>query len=144
MLAILAMSSVCVFAQKGEKSAGLNLNFGTTAKNVGLGAKFQYGITDAIRIEPSLSYYFGGSGMLDITANAHYVFNIVPKCVGMKRWILVTRGMTSLWTTSKRSMRQMYVSNSTSARELNTTSRAALRWGWSCDTRSSLAVIHNS
>ena len=79
MLAILATSSVCVFAQKGDKSAGVNLNFGTTAKNVGLGAKFQYGITDAIRIEPSLTYYFGGSGMLDITANAHYVFNIVPK-----------------------------------------------------------------
>lgn len=74
MLAILATSSVCVFAQKGDKSAGINLNFGTTAKNVGLGAKFQYGITDAIRIEPSLTYYFGGSGMLDITANAHYVF----------------------------------------------------------------------
>lgn len=79
IIAILAMSGVCAFAQKGEKSAGINLNFGTTAKNVGLGAKFQYGITDAIRIEPSLTYYFGGSGMLDITANAHYVFNIVPK-----------------------------------------------------------------
>lgn len=79
MLAILVTSSVCAFAQKGEKSAGINLNFGTTAKNVGLGAKFQYGITDAIRIEPSLTYYFGGSGMIDITANAHYVFNIVPK-----------------------------------------------------------------
>lgn len=79
MLAILATSSVCVFAQKGDMSAGINLNFGTTAKNVGLGAKFQYGITDAIRIEPSLTYYFGGSGMLDITANAHYVFNVASK-----------------------------------------------------------------
>lgn len=79
MVAILATSSMCAFAQKGEKSAGINLNFGTTAKNVGLGAKFQYGITNDIRIEPSLTYYFGGSGMLDITANAHYVFNIVPK-----------------------------------------------------------------
>lgn len=74
-----AFISVGAFAQKGEKAAGINLNFGTTAKNVGLGAKFQYGITDAIRIEPSLTYYFGGSGMLDITANAHYVFNVAPK-----------------------------------------------------------------
>lgn len=67
------------FAQKGEKAVGINLNYGTTAESVGLGAKFQYGITDKIRIEPSLTYYFGDTGMLDITANAHYLFDIAPK-----------------------------------------------------------------
>ena len=79
MVAILAMGSVCVFAQKGEKAAGINLNFGTTASNVGLGVKYQHGITDAIRIEPSVTYYFGGDGMLDITVNGHYLFNVAPK-----------------------------------------------------------------
>lgn len=68
-----------MFAQKGEKSVGVNINYGTTAKSVGLGAKFQYGITDKIRIEPSLTYYFGGTGMLDITGNVHYLFDINPK-----------------------------------------------------------------
>lgn len=75
----IALISVGAFAQKGEKAAGINLNFGTTASSVGLGAKFQYGITDAIRIEPSLTYYFGGSGMFDLSANAHYLFNVAPK-----------------------------------------------------------------
>lgn len=79
MVAILMASSVCTFAQKGEKAAGINLNFGTTANSVGLGAKFQYGLTDKIRIEPSLTYYFGGNGMFDVTANAHYLFNVTPK-----------------------------------------------------------------
>ena len=74
-----ALISVGAFAQKGEKAVGVNLNFGTTASSVGLEAKFQYGITDAIRIEPSLTYYFGNTGMLDVAVNAHYLFNIVPK-----------------------------------------------------------------
>ena len=30
-----------MFAQKGEKSVGVNINYGTTAKSVGFGAKFQ-------------------------------------------------------------------------------------------------------
>lgn len=75
----LLLIGICAFAQKGEKAAGLNLNFGTTASNVGLGAKFQYGITDAIRIEPSLTYYFGGTGMFDITGNVHYLFDVATK-----------------------------------------------------------------
>ena len=76
---LLAMGGMGAFAQKGEKAVGINLNYGTTASNVGLGAKYQHGITDAIRIEPSLTYYFGGSGMLDITVNGHYLFNVAPK-----------------------------------------------------------------
>ena len=79
MLCVALLGMGNAFAQKGEKAAGINLNFGTTASSVGLGAKFQYGITDAIRIEPSLTYYFGGSGMFDISANAHYLFNVAPK-----------------------------------------------------------------
>ena len=70
-----ALISVGAFAQKGEKAVGVNLNFGTTASSVGLGAKFQYGITDAIRIEPSLTYYFGNTGMLDVAVNAHYLIS---------------------------------------------------------------------
>lgn len=76
---MLAVSCLGTFAQKGEKAVGINLNYGTTAGSVGLGAKFQYGITDNIRIEPSLTYYFGDTGMLDITANVHYLFDIAPK-----------------------------------------------------------------
>ncbi len=78
MIAILAMGSVCAFAQKGEQAIGVSLNFGTTASNAGLGVKYQHGLTDAIRIEPSMTYYFGERGMFDITINGHYLFDVAP------------------------------------------------------------------
>mgnify|MGYP000263060874 CR=1 FL=1 len=74
-----ALVGLCAFAQKGDKAVGINVNYGTNARNASLGAKFRYGFTDHWRIEPSLTYYFGGSGMLDISANAHYVFHVHPK-----------------------------------------------------------------
>lgn len=80
LMAIMALF-VCagMYAQKGEQAAGVHLNFGTTASSVGLGVKYQYGLTDALRIEPSLTYYFGGTGMFDVTANLHYLFDVHPQ-----------------------------------------------------------------
>lgn len=79
LLAIFCIGSIAAMAQKGEMAAGVHLNFGTAAENVGIGAKFQYGITDAIRLEPSLNYYFGDYGALDVNVNAHYLFDVAPK-----------------------------------------------------------------
>lgn len=79
LIGFCVLMSIGVYAQKGEKAIGVNLNFGTAASNVGLGVKFQYGITDAIRIEPTVNYYFGNSSILDIGANAHYLFEVAPK-----------------------------------------------------------------
>ncbi len=68
-------------AQKGQMGVGGNLLYGTEINMVGLGAKFQYGITNDIRAEASFNYYFRHNGfhMWDLNANAHYLFNIVPK-----------------------------------------------------------------
>ncbi|WP_419083539.1 porin family protein, partial [Phocaeicola sp.] len=43
-----------------------------------LGLKYQYNITDQIRIEPSMTYFFKNDGlsMFDINANIHYLFPI--------------------------------------------------------------------
>ena len=61
MVAIVLVASVCsAMAQKGEKAVGLQLNYGTQIESMGIGAKFQYGITNAIRLEPSFNYFFGG------------------------------------------------------------------------------------
>ena len=48
IVSFIALGIVSAFAQKGEKAIGINLGYGTEVSNVGLGAKFQYGITDAI------------------------------------------------------------------------------------------------
>lgn len=82
MVAIILMASVCsAMAQKGEMAGGIQLNYGTQIESMGIGAKFQYGITDAIRVEPSFNYFFGknGGNMFDFNVNAHYLFSVAPK-----------------------------------------------------------------
>lgn len=68
-------------AQKGEMAVGGNLLYGTEINMVGIGAKFQYGITDEIRGEASFNYYFPNKGyhMWDLNLNAHYLFDFASK-----------------------------------------------------------------
>lgn len=69
------------YAQKGEQAAGINLGFGTQASNFGIGAKYQYGFTDAWRLEGDVDYFFKASGtsMWDIGVNVHYLFPVAKK-----------------------------------------------------------------
>ncbi len=65
-------------AQKGEKSIGMNLGYGTEIERLGLGARFQYGLTDMIRIAPDLTYFFSNNGvdLWDININFHFLFPV--------------------------------------------------------------------
>ena len=64
------------FAQKGIQAAGVHLAYGTEISSLGLGVKYQYNITDNIRLEPSINYFFenDGTDMFDFNATAHYLF----------------------------------------------------------------------
>jgi len=64
------------FAQKGIKAVGAHFSYGTEIESVGIGLKFQYNITDNIRLEPSTNYFFRNNGIeqIDLNANAHYLF----------------------------------------------------------------------
>lgn len=81
------MLSIGAFAQKGEQAVGINLNVspclesGASLTNFGISAKYQYGITDAIRVEGALGYDFKskGIGIFEVGANAHYLFNVTDK-----------------------------------------------------------------
>lgn len=55
-MALLGCGSV--FAQQGKQAIGGNLSYGTEIESVGIGLKYQYNITDQIRIEPSMNYLF--------------------------------------------------------------------------------------
>ena len=82
MVAIILRVGVSVaMAQKDVKAVGLNLNYGSEIKNVGIGAKFQYGITDAVRGEASFNYFLEKDGlkMWDGNVNFHYLFNVDEK-----------------------------------------------------------------
>ena len=81
LLLIAAMGCGYAAAQKGVMGVGGNGLYGTEINMLGLGGKFQYGITNDIRAEASFNYYFPNNGfhMWDLNANAHYLFNIAPK-----------------------------------------------------------------
>ena len=66
------------FAQKGIQAAGVHLSYGTEIESFGIGVKYQYNITNNIRLEPSMNYSFENNGVdqFDINANAHYLFPI--------------------------------------------------------------------
>ncbi len=75
-LALVSMGSA--FAQEGKQAFGIHLNYGTEIESLGIGAKYQYNITDAFRLEPSINYFFGKNSvdMFDLNANVHYLFPI--------------------------------------------------------------------
>ncbi|MCM1220920.1 MAG: porin family protein [Lachnospiraceae bacterium] len=78
-------------------AVGLNLGVapclesGASVTNFGIGAKFQYNVTNPIRLEANVDYWFKNKGVdvFDVTANVHYLFNIGTK---MKVYPLVGIG----------------------------------------------------
>lgn len=79
MIAVILLTGIgSVMAQKGVKAVGLNVNYGTEVKNLGFGAKFQYGLTDAVRIEPSFNYFLEKNSVseLDANVNVHYLIDV--------------------------------------------------------------------
>lgn len=80
-MSFIALGMGTAFAQKGEKAVGVNLGYGTEISNLGIGAKFQYGITDAIRAEASFDYFLKKDflSMWDVNVNVHYLFPIANK-----------------------------------------------------------------
>jgi len=81
LVSFIALTMGTAFAQKGDKVVGVNLGYGTEISNLGIGAKFQYGITDAIRAEASFDYFLKKDfvSMWDINVNAHYLFPVADK-----------------------------------------------------------------
>ena len=73
--------------QKGDMAAGINLGVapclesGVKVTNFGIGAKFQYNVTNPIRLEADLDYWFKDKGMdmFDISANVQYLFHLGNK-----------------------------------------------------------------
>ena len=84
---LIAMVSVCAFAQKGQKAIGANLSYspsledGIKINNFGIAAKFQYNLTDALRSELAVGYDFKDKeiGFFTAAANFHYLINAGEK-----------------------------------------------------------------
>ncbi len=75
---LLAIASIVAFAQKGEFSIAPTVSFGTEVNSLGLGLKFQYGVTDRFRLEANSNYFFADhhSSMIDANVDAQYLFRL--------------------------------------------------------------------
>ena len=85
---LITLVGVCASAQKqGDMSVGFNLGVapclesGASVTNFGLGGKFQYNVTNPVRLEADVDYWFKSNyiEMFDVTANVHYLFNVGSK-----------------------------------------------------------------
>ena len=81
LVLILCMFFACMgvsFAQQGIQSIGIHLSYGTEIENAGLGIKYQYNVTNNLRLEPSMEYFFKKDAvdMYDINMNIHYLIPI--------------------------------------------------------------------
>lgn len=77
--------STVAFAQQGKSAIGINLGYGIgldepKPKNIELGVKYQYNITDPIRIEAAFNYGLADKidgvdvSSMDYGVNFHYLF----------------------------------------------------------------------
>ena len=79
LLVGIALLSICsVSAQEGGMAVGIDLSYGSEVNSLGIGAEFQYGISDVIRGELSFDYFIRNNDMsmwnLDLVG--HYLFNL--------------------------------------------------------------------
>ena len=83
ILFALVLAGLCASAQeKGDMAIGVNLGAapclesGMSVTNFGLGAKFQYNVTNPVRLEADLDYWFESNGfdVFDVSANVQYIF----------------------------------------------------------------------
>ncbi len=84
----MALVGLCASAQeKGDMAVGLNLGVapslesGISVTNFGIGAKFQYNVTNPLRLEADVDYWLKSKGLdvFDVAANVHYLFNVGSK-----------------------------------------------------------------
>lgn len=81
LMAVMMLMSIGAFAQAGKMAVGTQLGYagyGDGYNPFGIGAKFQYGLTDAIRGELSYNYWFPKDdlGCWDANLNFHYLVDL--------------------------------------------------------------------
>jgi outer membrane protein X len=82
-IAVFTVSMAASAQEKGDMAAGGNLvvGLGDSFTNYGIGAKFQYNITNPLRLEGSFTYFLKKDyiTMWDLSVNAHWLFAVADK-----------------------------------------------------------------
>lgn len=77
IVCLIAGMATAAAQSQGDKALGLNLNYASET-SFGLGGKFQYNLTNHVRIEPEFNYYFKHDhvSFWDLGVNFHYLFPV--------------------------------------------------------------------
>lgn len=86
-ICVCILSVTAAFAQKGQNAVGVNIGIAPMVEvngsptNFGIGAKYQYNVTDPVRLEAAFNYWFGNKNVsvFDIMVNGQYLFNVTDK-----------------------------------------------------------------
>lgn len=106
------------YAQKGRQAIGFGLSYGTEIESAGLGIKYQYNITNPLRIEPSFNYFFENDNvsMLDLNVNFHYLCPVAQSVklyplfgLTMSNWMFDMHDLDVDWDMETTSMLMMGV-----------------------------------
>ena len=106
------------YAQKGRQAIGFGLSYGTEIESAGLGIKYQYNITNPLRIEPSFNYFFENDNvsMLDLNVNFHYLCPVAQSVklyplfgLTMSNWMFDMHDLDVDWDGDTTSMLMMGV-----------------------------------
>lgn len=106
------------YAQKGRQAIGFGLSYGTEIESAGLGIKYQYNITNPLRIEPSFNYFFENDNvsMLDLNVNFHYLCPVAQSVklyplfgLTMSNWMFDMHDLDVDWDGDHASMLMMGV-----------------------------------
>lgn len=75
---MLGMGFAQAQVHQGETAVGANLVYGSEIENLGVGARFQYGIMDQLRAEVGINYFFEKNHLSwwDVNINAHYLVGL--------------------------------------------------------------------
>lgn len=85
---LIALVGLCASAQsKGDMAVGINLGFapclesGSKLTNFELGGKFQYNVSNPVRLEAALDYGFKSKEISALTfaVNAHYIVGVANR-----------------------------------------------------------------
>lgn len=73
--------SYSISPSKGKIGVGATLNYLTEGEWLGAGAKLQYGVTNNIRLDANVTYYFPkySTSAFDASLNAQYVIPVAEK-----------------------------------------------------------------
>ncbi|KAA6307395.1 hypothetical protein EZS27_040937, partial [termite gut metagenome] len=74
ILVLTSVLCVNVFAQKGDKTTGLNLGYGANTSNPLIGVRGTYNLTDYVTVIPSINHFVKYENVSGLETNMDFTY----------------------------------------------------------------------